>query len=83
MLGLGCFAHDDPPEELVRWAHALPESIRAHRPTAWDAGASRGNVYWRPGGRTWQLDRDAEGVPEVVHHPIRGADLIVPMEILL
>lgn len=82
MLGLGHFAYDDPTAELVRWVHALPGRVRSRLPTAWDAGASPGNVHWRPGGRTYQLDLDDYGVPEVVHDPIRGDDLITPIEVL-
>ena len=82
VLGLGYFAFDDPAAELVRWAHVLPDTVPAHRPTAWDAGATRGNVHWRPGGRTYQLERDDCGVPEVVHAPIKGEDLSAPIEVL-
>jgi hypothetical protein len=82
MLGLGYYAYDEPHAEIVRWAHALPGPGRAHRPTAWDAGADKGNVHWRPGGRTYQLERDDYGVPEVVHDPIKAADLIAPIEAL-
>lgn len=80
VLGLGYYADAEPHAEIVRWAHSLPTSVRACRPTAWDAGADKGNVHWRPGGRTYQLERDEYGVPEVVHAPIRGADLIAPIE---
>lgn len=83
VLGLGYFAYDEPAAELVRWAHALPAPVRAHQPTAWDAGATPGSVYWRPGGSTYRLDREEYGVPEVVHDPITGDDLTGAMEILL
>jgi hypothetical protein len=82
ILGLGCFAYDDPTAELVQWVHALPRRVRAHLPTAWDAGASPGNVHWRPGGRAYQLEQDDYGVPEVVHDPIHGDDLMTPIEVL-
>lgn len=81
VLGLG-FAYDEPEMELVRWAHALPVELRAHQPTAWDAGATKGNVHWRPGGRTYQLETNEYGVPEVVHPPIQGKHLIAPIEAL-
>jgi hypothetical protein len=83
ILGLGFYAYDAPGEEVVHWAHALPNSVGAHRPTAWDAGTDRGNVHWRPGGKTYRLDRDDYGLPEVVHNPIKGDDLIAPVEALL
>lgn len=79
ILGLGFYAVDEPATELVRWAHVLPDSIEAHAPTAWDAGAY---VYWRPGGRTYRLDRDDYGVTEVVHNPIGSEDLTVAIELL-
>src|SRR5439155_15850673 len=82
ILGLGFYAYDAPGEEIVHWAHALPTSVGAHRPTAWDAGTGKGNVHWRPGGRTYRLDRDDYGLPEVVHNPIRADDLIAPIEAL-
>lgn len=82
ILGLGYYAYDEPHAEILRWAHALPGPVRAHRPTAWDAGADKGNVHWRPGGNTYQLERDDYGVPEVVHDPIKGEDLIAPIEAL-
>ena len=47
VLGLGGYAYNAPDDELVRWAHTLPNTIAAHLPTAWDAGDC---VYWRPGG---------------------------------
>jgi hypothetical protein len=83
MLGLGYYAYDEPHAEIVRWAHALPAPVRAYRPTAWDAGGDKGNVHWRPGGRAYQLERDEYGLLEVVHNPIKGADLIAPIEVLL
>jgi hypothetical protein len=83
VLGLGCYAYNDPHAEIVRWAHALPAPVAAHRPTAWDAGADKGNVHWRSGGRTYQLERDDYGVSEVVHDPVKGADLIAAIEALL
>jgi hypothetical protein len=76
VLGLGYYAYNAPGDELVRWAHRLPGELDAHRPTAWDAGASSAAcVYWRPGGRTYRLDRDACGLDEVVHPPIKGESL--------
>lgn len=74
VLGLGCFADD---AELLRWAHTLPGGITAHLPTAWDAGDY---ACWRPGGRTYRLDSDDYGVPEVVHRPITGDNLTAPIE---
>ena len=87
VLGLGYFAHDARNEKLVRWAHTVPKSNTpnkpaACRPTAWDAGADNGSVHWRPGGRTYRLDRDEYGLPEVVHDPIKGENLVVAIEAL-
>jgi hypothetical protein len=82
MLGLGYYAYDEPAAEIVRWAHALPGSIQAHKPTAWDAGADKGNVHWRPGGSTYQLYRNDFGLPEVVHARVSGDNLIAPIEAL-
>jgi hypothetical protein len=82
ILGLGYYACDKPSEEIVRWAHALPVSILAHTPTAWDAAADKGNVHWRPGGSTYRLDRDDFGLPEVVHAPVKGEDLTAPIEMI-
>ncbi len=76
VLGLGWYAYDAPDDELVRWAHMLPDAIGAYLPTAWDADDS---VYWRPGGRTYRLDRDDYGVPEVVHNPVAGDNLTAPI----
>jgi hypothetical protein len=81
-LGLGHYAYNELTAELVRWAHSLPASIRARVPTAWDAGADKGNVHWRPGGKTYRLDRDAYGVSEVIHDPIKADDLVAPIEAL-
>ena len=82
MLGLGYYAYDEPAAEIVRWAHALPGSIQAHKPTAWDAGADKGNVHWRPGGSTYQLYRNDFGLPEVVHDRVTGDNLVAPIEAL-
>ena len=80
LLGLGFFTDTD---ELVRWAHELPEPMRAHLPTAWDSAAESGSVYWRPGGRTYRLDRDEFGVVEVVHPLVFGRHLVSAIEPLL
>jgi hypothetical protein len=82
ILGLGFYAYTEPAAEIVRWAHALPVSIQAHRPTAWDAGADKGNVHWRPGGSTYRLDRDEFGLSEVVHDPVTVENLVAPIEAL-
>jgi hypothetical protein len=82
ILGLGYYAYDAPAAEIVRWAHALPVAIQAYQPTAWDAGADRGNVHWRPGGRTYRLDRDDFGLSEVVHDRVTGENLVAPIETL-
>lgn len=82
ILGLGFYAYVAPTAEVVRWAHALRPLGSARKPTAWDAGSDKGNVYWRPGGRTYRLDLTGYGVPEVVHNPIKSEDLIAPIEIL-
>ena len=82
MLGLGYYAYDEPATEIVRWAHALPDSIRAYQPTAWDAGADKGNVHWRPGGSTYRLDRDDFGLLEMIHAPVTGEHLVAPIEAL-
>jgi hypothetical protein len=82
ILGLGYYAHEKPDAEIVRWAHHVPSPIRVHQPTAWDGGTDKGNVYWRPGGRTYRLDCDEFGVTEVVHDPIKGQDLVMPIEMI-
>jgi hypothetical protein len=82
ILGLGYYAFNEPTAEIVRWAHTLPGSIQAHRPTAWDAGADKGNVHWRPGGSTYQLDRNDFGLSEMVHNPVTGENLVAPVEAL-
>ena len=87
ILGLGHFANVAPADVLVRWAHTLPKpddpaTPPARLPTAWDAGADKGNVYWRPGGMSYQLNRDDSGVPEVVHIPIKGEHLVAAIETL-
>jgi hypothetical protein len=79
-LGLGYYAIEKPDDELVRWAHRLPPIMNAQQPTVWDANTSAGNVYWRPWGKTCQLASEIPGVTEVVHSPIRGEDLIHPIE---
>jgi hypothetical protein len=81
-LGLGYYAVEKPGEELVRWAHRLPDAIDARRPTVWDASTCAGNVYWRPWRKTCQLSAEVPGVTEVVHPPIRGEDLVQPIEVL-
>ena len=80
LLGLG---FQRPTDELVRWAHTLPDSSGAHQPTAWDSGADPSSVYWRPGGRTRRLDRAEDGLIEVVHETITGTDLVAAIEPLL
>ena len=80
LLGLG-FQH--PTDELVRWAHTLPDPVGAHQPTAWDSGADPSSVYWRPGGRTRRLDRAEDGLIEVVHTTISGTNLAAPIKALL
>jgi hypothetical protein len=82
ILGLGYYAYDAPAAEIVRWAHALPVAIQAYQPTAWDAGADKGNVHWRPGGRTYRLGRDDFGLSEVVHDRVTGENLVAPIETL-
>jgi hypothetical protein len=79
-LGLGYFAIEKPKAELVRWAHRLPGTMNAQQPTVWDANTSAGNVYWGPWGKTCQLALEIPGVSEVVHPPIRGEDLVHPIE---
>lgn len=86
-LGLGYYSNVARTDELVRWAHSMPAvamdpTSAPRRPTAWDAGSSKGNVYWRPGGRTLRLDREKSGVTEVIHKPVRGANLATAIEAL-
>ena len=52
-------------------------STNAHRPTAWDAGCF---AFWRPGGRTYRLDREEYGLREVVHDRIRGEHLVASID---
>jgi len=79
-LGLG--PYENTSRELVCWAHRLPPSITAHRPTAWDADVmSQSSVHWRPGGRTQPLhgSNSDEGFAEVVHAPISARQFTIPM----
>ncbi|MBM4034952.1 MAG: hypothetical protein FJ291_24680 [Planctomycetes bacterium] len=77
--------------DLVKWGHRLPAGIAAHTATAWDGGAE--NPYWYPGGRTLPLSADgggtrdpsighSDGLPEVVHDPVTGSQLAVPIAFL-
>ncbi len=74
--------------DLVKWGHRLPLGMTAHTPTAWDGGAD--NPYWFPGGRTRPLSADGggskdpaigpdDGLPEVVHDPVMGSQLAIPI----
>jgi len=89
-LGLGKELRDS--EELVKWGHWLPTGAKAHTPTAWDGGAD--NPWWYPGGRTRPLSADRggthdpnigqdDGLPEVVHDPLTGSELAMPMIFLV
>lgn len=80
-LGLGYFEQDPvgKTEVLLRWVHELP-SATARQPTAWDASSADGNVYWRPGGKTFTLNPGAPGLTEVIHEPVEGQVLVAPME---
>ena len=78
-LGLGQYAADRS-EPLVRWCHELPNAQRALAPTAWDSGVAPGSVYWRPGGRTRPLDGKKPGLPEVIHDPVTGGNLVTAIE---
>jgi hypothetical protein len=60
----------------VYFAHSLPTSITAYRPTVFDAEL---NQYWRPGGFTIPLEtcshQYSSGMEEVVHNPIRFSSI--------
>jgi hypothetical protein len=80
-LGLGMY---DENEALVQWGHRLSPGKEARTPTAWDGGVR--NPHWRPGGRTFPLSaagsgtgrfKSTDGLPEVVHTPVRGRDLAI------
>jgi hypothetical protein len=68
-LGLGHVTED---EELLWWTHRLHAHQEAHVPTAFDAGL---NPFFRPGGKTHPLDHASDGLPEVVHPAVTGAQL--------
>jgi len=73
-LGLGLMA--DANAEAVYWAHRLESAQTAHRPTALDAADY---AFYRPGGRTRPLDGATDGLPEVVHVPVDGSQLVEPI----
>lgn len=77
ILGLG---YINPSDEVVGFAHRLPASTPAHRPTAWDAGCFN---CWRIGGRTYRLDLEEYGLLEVVHDRIRGEHLAACIDTFL
>jgi hypothetical protein len=79
-LGLGFIQGDRPSGRLVRWTHTVPDGTKVCRPTAWDAGSTPGNVYWRHGGWTHRLDGSGPGVPEFVHFPVTGQQLSSAIE---
>ena len=83
ILGLGYFVDAKPSAELIRWAHTVPTATQIRIPTAWDAASDKGNVYWRPGGKTYRLDVDKYALDEVVHEPIKGEDLTAIIEEIL
>ena len=56
----------------------LPEPKHIAR-LPWDADCS---AWWRPGGRTYRLDRDEYGLREVVHDRIRGEHLVASIDTL-
>lgn len=73
-LGLGQFVAS--AAKVLYWAHRLRPNQIAHRPTAFDAAD---NPYFRPGGRTRPLDGAGDGMPEVVHDPVSGDQLVEPI----
>ena len=73
-LGLGLMA--DANAEAVYWAHRLASGQTAHRTTALDAADY---AFYRPGGRTQPLDGANDGLPEVVHVPVDGSQLVEPI----
>jgi len=73
-LGLGLMA--DANGEAVYWAHRLESGQTAHRTTALDAADY---AFYRPGGRTQPLDGANDGLPEVVHVPVDGSQLVEPI----
>jgi hypothetical protein len=73
-LGLGLMA--DANAEAVYWAHRLQSGQTAHRTTALDAADY---AFYRPGGRTQPLDGANDGLPEVVHVPVDGSQLVEPI----
>ncbi len=73
-LGLGLMA--DANTEAVYWAHRLESGQTAHRSTALDAADY---AFYRPGGRTQPLDGADDGLPEVVHVPVDGSQLVEPI----
>ena len=73
-LGIGLM--NDQNAEAVYWAHRLEPAQTAHRTTALDAADY---PFYRPGGRTQPLDGANDGLPEVVHVPVDGAQLAEPI----
>lgn len=53
--------------------HKIPDDIKIHCPTAFNAGVDSASYAWEPGGKTIPLpecnDKYIEGLPEVVHEP--------------
>jgi len=83
-LGMG--EDESPAHVVVKWGHRLPDGVKPFIPTAWDGGVNR--PYWHPGGKTWPLSAnnggtgrftDNDGLPEVVHDPITGSELAIPI----
>ncbi len=73
-LGLGLMA--DANAEAVCWAHRLESGQTARRATALDAADY---AFYHPGGRTQPLDGASDGLPEVVHVPVDGSQLVEPI----
>jgi hypothetical protein len=74
-LGLGLLPENP---RLVLLTFRLPPDLRAHEPTAFDAGMI---PFFRPGGQTCPLSEPAtDGFPEVVHDPITPAELASRIE---
>ena len=75
-LGLGNI--DISNEEMLLFGHILPGTSSAYTPTAFDAETSK---FFRPGGRTKPLSGpNSDGMPEVVHDPVTGENLVHPIE---
>ena len=71
----------NPP--FICIVHKLPDSIKTHYPTAFNAGIDSASYAWEPGGKTiplsWCSDKYSEGLPEIVHEPSDFKHLQTPI----